>query len=146
MQQIVVFTLGREAYCLPIEQIREIAPWTTPAPVGGAVLGVIGAHDLRGMPVAVVDLAAWLGIAGAACSAESRRIVVVEGGGTLAGLAVDAVENVVVVDEDAIESAHLHHGRHVRSVVKCGERLLVQLDADALVAAVGIGPASRLAA
>jgi chemotaxis signal transduction protein len=146
MHQIVVFTLGREAYCLPIEHIREIAPWSTPSPVGGAAFGVIGAHDLRGMPIAVVDLAAWLGIAGAASEAEARRIVVVEGGGTLAGLAVDAVEDVVVVDEDAVESAHLHHGEHVRSVVKHGERLLVLLDADALVAAVGIGPASRLAA
>jgi purine-binding chemotaxis protein CheW len=145
MQQIVVFSLGDDAYCLSIAHVREIAPWSAPEQVAGAPLGIAGTVDLRGTRLPVCDLAAWLGVEPAAVD-EERRVVVVEARGVVAGLAVDVVEDVLTVSEAAIDTAHVVHEAHVEHLIKLEDRLVVQLDAAALFVALGLDGPDALAA
>ncbi len=81
--QLVVFTLGRDRYALPVERVREVIRHRVPA------AGVI---NLRNRLVPVRDIAARVG-AGSLASA-APRIVIVDLRGVAAGVMVDAVESV----------------------------------------------------
>lgn len=96
---------GREHYALPVEGVREIAQVGRISPVPGAPPEVLGVWNLRGDVMAVVDLAAVLGIEGE----EPGRIVVAEAGDLHAGLAVEEVIDVCPIPEarEAVESEYL---------------------------------------
>ena len=81
--QLVVFTLGRDRYALPVERVREVIRHRVPA------AGVI---SLRDRLVPVRDIAARVG-AGSLAGTEPR-IVIVDLRGVAAGVMVDAVESV----------------------------------------------------
>lgn len=81
--QLVVFTLGRDRYALPVERVREVIRHRAPT------AGVI---NLRDRLVPVRDIAARVG-AGSLASA-APRIVIVDLRGVAAGVLVDAVESV----------------------------------------------------
>ncbi len=87
----VKLRVGREAYALPVENVREVAELSGLAGVPGtgkAVLGVLNSH---GQVLPVFDFAAVIGIGR---DGDASRIVVAEHGGRLAALAVDEVTNV----------------------------------------------------
>ncbi len=96
---------GHEEYALPVEGVREIAPVGQISPVPGAPAEVLGIWNLRGEVMAVVDLAAALGIAGEA----GDRIVVAEQGDLRAGLMVDEVIDICSLPEarEPAESEYL---------------------------------------
>ncbi len=96
---------GEEEYALPVEDVREIAPLGPVSPVPGAPDEVLGVWNLRGEVLAVIDLAAALGIAGG----EASRIVVAEQGDLRAGIVVDEVVDFCSLPEarEPVESEYL---------------------------------------
>jgi purine-binding chemotaxis protein CheW len=82
---------GGEHYALPVANVREIAQPGQITPVPGAPSPVLGVWNLRGDVMAVLDLAALLGIE---ADEEPDRIVVAEDGGLHAGIAVESVLDV----------------------------------------------------
>jgi purine-binding chemotaxis protein CheW len=76
---------------MPVEYVVEVAEVGDLAPVPGAPPAVLGVRNLRGQILPIIDLAALLGIGPAA---DPRRVLVVEAGGTMAGLAIDEVSDV----------------------------------------------------
>jgi len=69
---------------------------------------------------------------------DDRRIVIVESGGQRVGLIVDAVTEVMTVEETAIDPATASRDQRLSGIAKVGERLIVLIDAPALVGDLGI--------
>jgi len=97
---------GGEHYALPVTGVREVAKLGHLTPVPGAPPAVLGVWNLRGDVMAVIDLAALLGLQSAGAQ---DRIVVVEDGERRGGLAVESLVDVGAVPSsvDPVESEHL---------------------------------------
>lgn len=134
-RQLVVIRVGKEAYGIPIGSVQEIIRRQRVTPVPGARAGVEGVINLRGRVIAVMDLRLTLGAAVSEASGE-ERIVVVEAGGQVVGLIVDAVTEVLRVPEAAIEgpeAAAGDHASYVAGIAKLPDRLITLLDPDRLL-------------
>lgn len=131
-RQVVVFTLGAEQYALPIKQVQEIIRYTEPRSVASNDSSVRGVISLRGRIVPVHDLGSRLGTSSE--PGEDSKIVIVENGGQIVGVIVDAVEEVLTVaagDLDAIPGADTSV---MDSIAKLGDRLIVLLTPDTIFA------------
>ena len=95
--QIAVVEVAGVAYALPMALVRQIAPYRTPRPVPGSPNHVEGVLNLGGRMVAVVSLRSLLGV-GASWTLSDARIVVVAAGPLSAGLVVDEVSEILIVD------------------------------------------------
>ncbi len=101
---IVGFQVGRETYGVPITTLHEIVrvPEITAVPDAPSYLeGVI---NLRGKIVSVVDLRKRFGKPAPDINRHTR-ILVVEHGGRLSGMIVDAASEVLKIPESEIEPA-----------------------------------------
>ena len=93
---------GREVYAVDIHQVREIirVPQITRVPrTPDFVEGVI---NLRGNVIPVLDLRKRFGL-GEGEDSNDRRIIVVEMGERTIGMIVDAVSEVLRIDESLID-------------------------------------------
>jgi chemotaxis signal transduction protein len=84
--------VGGEEYALPVTAVSEVAEYAEVTPIPGSPAHVLGAINLRGQVVPVLDLATVLGTGDAATA--RGRIVIAEHGGVHAGLAVEDVLDV----------------------------------------------------
>jgi purine-binding chemotaxis protein CheW len=133
-QQLVVFALGREEYALPIQQVQEIIRYSEPRAVSSDEPWVRGVISLRGKIVPVFDLALRLGVD--AEVAEDQKIVIVETTAGTAGVIVDEVEEVLTVEADQLDEVPGAGGDAIDAIVKVGDRLVVLLTPDRLLAGV----------
>jgi purine-binding chemotaxis protein CheW len=133
-QQLVVFTLRREEYALPIQQVQEIIRYSEPRQVSSADPWVRGVISLRGKIVPVFDLGLRLGIP--AEPAEDQKIVIVETDAGTAGVIVDAVEEVLTVDAEQLDEVPGAGSDAIDAIAKIDDRLVVLLTPDRLLAGV----------
>ncbi|MEM7739893.1 MAG: chemotaxis protein CheW [Pseudomonadota bacterium] len=95
-RKLVAFRLGEEDYSVDIMVVREIRSSTRTTQLPNSPSYVRGVINLRGAVVPVVDLAARLGMQGTDGS-RNNVIIVIEEGGRLIGLLVDAVSDILAV-------------------------------------------------
>jgi chemotaxis signal transduction protein len=101
-RELLVFSLDGAAYALPIERVREIVRLRTLTPMPHVPPAVLGVLSLRGEIVQVIDARRRIGLPSAEPGRASRVIVMTgEHGGAL-GLLVDAVREVLRVDESEL--------------------------------------------
>jgi purine-binding chemotaxis protein CheW len=135
--QIVVFSLGEEAYALPIGSVHEIILWTQPRQVASDDPSVRGVISLRGRIVPVFDLATRLGVSSQL--SETSKILIVASDDSMAGVVVDDVEDVFTVDRAEFSKGGTHVcGACVDGVAEIEGRLIVLLVHERIVA-VGTG-------
>lgn len=134
--QLVGFRNGDEFFGVPISKVREIVrvPEITPVPdMPDFLKGVI---NLRGRIVAVVDMSKRLGTSGAGAR-KTNRVLILELGGSLTGLIVDSVSEIVKIEEDAIEPPpemiSSIGAEYVTGVGKLRDRLFVLLEIEKLM-------------
>jgi len=125
-RQLVVFSLGDEEYALPIAQVHEIIRYTEPRSVASAAVGVRGVINLRGKIVPVYDLAARLGLANP--EGKEANIVIVEAGGSVAGVVVDDVDQVLTVSDEQLEDVPSSGSEAIEAIAKLDDRLVILLD------------------
>ena len=125
-RQLVVFTLGAEQYALPIKQVKEIIRYTQPRSVASEDYSVQGVISLRGQIVPVYDLASRLGASSEI--GEHSKIVIVETEEQTVGVIVDAVDEVLTVEDDQLEAIPRADTTIMDSIAKLGERLVVLLN------------------
>jgi purine-binding chemotaxis protein CheW len=125
-RQLVVFSLGDEEYALPIAQVHEIIRYTEPRSVASAAMGVRGVINLRGKIVPVYDLAARLGLANP--EGKEANIVIVESGGSVAGVVVDDVDQVLTVSDEQLEDVPSSGSEAIEAIAKLDDRLVILLD------------------
>jgi purine-binding chemotaxis protein CheW len=88
----VRFRVGDENFALPVTQVLEVADLGTVAPVPGAPPSVLGVRNLRGQVLPVIDLSTVLGTSRR--DGRADKLVIAEGEGRRAGLAIDQVTDV----------------------------------------------------
>ncbi len=129
--QIVIFSIGKEFYGVPIEAVHEIVRVPEMTAVPDAPEFFEGVINLRGKIVPVVDLRARLRLPRAERT-RSSRVLVTENGGRVIGLLVDAVSEVRKLPVEAVEQPPEMIAavgiEYITGVAKVGERLIIFLD------------------
>jgi purine-binding chemotaxis protein CheW len=136
-QQLVVLTLGEEEYALRIQQVQEIIRFAQPRAVASTEPWIRGVISLRGKIVPVLDLGLRLGLAFE--PGDEQKIVILEAETGTAGVVVDGVEEVLMVDEDQLDDLPGGGGDAIDKVAKIDDRLVMLLDADRLLAGIENG-------
>ncbi|HET6411134.1 MAG TPA: chemotaxis protein CheW [Anaeromyxobacter sp.] len=125
----VVFRVGSERYALPLEAVREVVlpqpPFARVPRVSEAVPGVM---NLRGRVLAVVDLAALVGLPSQTLREGSGQVLVLDQGKRAVGVLIAGVQGVEEVEPPAGEGEAL-----VRGVVASGAGAVTVLSPEALL-------------
>ncbi|MZP30309.1 chemotaxis protein CheW [Heliobacterium undosum] len=133
--QIVTFSLGTEAYGIPIEQVQEIIRPSPVTFIPYAPPHVLGLINLRGNVIPVIDLRRRLTLDPQG-DGKYNRIIVVHLDEIVVGLWVDAVSAVTAVREEMLADnpEGLSVGEQfIDKVVKTEERLIALLNIPALI-------------
>jgi len=136
-EQLVTFTLGQEEFGVDIMKVQEIIHIPPITRVPKAPDYVEGVINLRGNIIPVVNLRKRFGMT-TDQESELSRIVVLQFDGKVFGVRVDAVTEVLRLDSQAVEPpppVALGMDSHfIRGVGKIGERLLILLNVERLMA------------
>jgi purine-binding chemotaxis protein CheW len=100
---LMAFRVGAQEFCIDIMTVRELRGWTPATAIPHAPAFVSGVINLRGAVLPIVDLARRLGLAESAPSARHVVIVAQIGSQTI-GLLVDAVSDILTVDDTLIQA------------------------------------------
>ena len=115
VRRFLTFRMDAELYALPAEEVSEVIRTPSVARVPQSPKSLLGVANMRGAVLPIASLRGLLGRAETAASATGRSIVL--GGVAPVGLAVDAVDALVTVDEAGIET------RQTELATGPGERL-----------------------
>lgn len=129
MGKYVVFQLATEVYGISIDAVRSIEtlkPITRVPTRNPFVKGVI---NLRGVVIPVIDLRKRLGMPEMDVTAETRIIVISQSEQEV-GIIVDAAQNVLDIDEDALQPPVDGVGEllYVQAMAKLDDKVLSLLD------------------
>ena len=122
--ELISVRIGDQAYAIDIMAVREIRGWTAATPLPHAPPHVLGMMNLRGAILPVIDLGARLGLGPASPSASSV-VVVAQIGEAQMGLVVDAVSDLLGLDEARIAAdvaEYLDAQRRVQDVIEAARR------------------------
>lgn len=134
--QLVTFKLGDEEYAVEILKVQEINRMTEITAVPNAPSYVEGVINLRGKVIPVINLRKKFGLEEKEVDTHSR-IMVVDISGTVIGLIVDSVSEVLRLPSDTVEPPPPMTGNvgseYIRGIGKLEDRLLILLDIDRLM-------------
>ncbi|WP_370272311.1 chemotaxis protein CheW [Pseudooceanicola nitratireducens] len=136
--ELLTFRVADQEYSLDIMSVREIRGWTRTTPMPHAPEFMRGVINLRGTVLPVMDLARRLNLPTRETS-DRNVIIVVKINGTLTGLLVDAVSDIVAMTEDDLqpppELSSDPHMSVVRALTVIYDRMIRVLDLSAVVPA-----------
>lgn len=135
MIQLVSFHLAGEEYAIEILRVQEIIRMQDLTRVPNSPAFVEGVINLRGRVIPIVSLRKRFGLDPIPAD-KNTRIVVVEVHGTVVGLVVDSVSEVLRISVDTIEPPPRFgkvEREYVSGVGKLENRLLLLLDVDYLL-------------
>ena len=134
--QYLTFALGDEEYGVAILNVQEIKGYSPATPIPNTPAYVKGVMNLRGTIVPVIDLRLRLGMP-AAEYGPFTVIIVMAVGAKVVGAIVDAVSDVLAFADADVQAAPTFgtevDGRFVAGIAQAGEKLVVLLDADAML-------------
>ena len=135
--QYVTFTLGDNLYGIGVSRVLEVLPSREAANVPRSSTDVAGLVNLRGQVVLALDLRSRLGLP--ARGEEEQMMVVVKLGQEPVALLVDQIGDVAEVEDVQFEAPPQTLTPELREVIrgayKLDQRLLLELDVDAVTAA-----------
>lgn len=135
-RQLVVFSLGQEEYGVDILQVKEIKRLTEITRVPNAPDHVEGVINLRGNIIPVVDLHKRFEL-GTVEATDESRIVIVNVQDITVGITVDAVSEVITLDESSLAPPPpLVAGieaSFIEAIGKLKDRLLILLNMDRIL-------------
>lgn len=134
--QWVTFRLDGETYGVNVMEVQEVLRVSEIAPVPGAPDYVLGIINLRGNVVSVLDTRRRFGLMPHEIS-ESTRIIIIESEEQTIGIMVDAVAEVVDVEQQEIDTAPTvgsdEASRYISGVVSREGELLILVDLSRLL-------------
>lgn len=134
--QWVTFRLEEETYGVNVMQVQEVLRYTEIAPVPGAPSYVLGIINLRGNVVTVIDTRQRFGLMPAEVT-ENTRIVIIEVEKQVIGILVDAVSEVVYLNQSEIEKAPNvgteESAKFIQGVCHKDNRLLILVELDKMM-------------
>ncbi|MCX5618127.1 chemotaxis protein CheW [Bombella sp. TMW 2.2543] len=135
-EQMIIFTVGDQRYCIPILSIKEIREFEDPTYLPHCPAYVEGAINIRGNIVTVVNLANYLGTKLEADN-ERRVVIIIEDGVSRAtcGLLVDSVIGITEIVLDEIQPISVDGGAaELSGLVSIDERVIRILRLDTVLA------------
>lgn len=103
---IIVFTIGRESYALPIDMVREVMKMIDITPVPQTPDYILGVSNIRGNVCAVLDLAIKIDPANAGRQpSDTAYIILIKDPVVQVGILVDNVPSTVLVNKSDIDSS-----------------------------------------
>lgn len=133
--QLASFRLGKEEYAIEISTVQEINRMTEITKVPNSPPYIEGVLNLRGRIIPAVNLRKKFVLPEKDFDRHTR-IMVVDVAGTMVGLIVDAVSEVLRILPETIEPApELAAGvnsKYIKGVGKINNRLIILLDLDML--------------
>jgi len=102
-EELLSVRLGDQDFALDIMAVREIRGWIASTPLPHAPGFIKGMINLRGVILAIVDLAERLGLPTREPD-PSSVVVVVEACGRIIGLVVDGVCDIITVTDDMVQA------------------------------------------
>jgi purine-binding chemotaxis protein CheW len=100
--ELIAFRVGAQEFCVDIMQVREIRGWTPATPLPHAPPFVKGVINLRGTVLPILDLSERLGLGQTEASAR-HVIIVTKIENHLVGLLVDAVLDIITIQDHALQ-------------------------------------------
>jgi purine-binding chemotaxis protein CheW len=135
MQQFITFQIVEQVLGIDIMAVREIRAWSPTTALPHVANHVRGVVNLRGTVLPVMDLRARLGWGETDPSAR-HVIMVVRVNEQLQGLIVDAVNDIVTIDEDNLQAppdvSGNRLGEIIRGLASIEDRMVMILALDAL--------------
>ncbi|MDF1854078.1 chemotaxis protein CheW [Pseudooceanicola sp.] len=134
--ELLTFRVAEQEYSLDIMSVREIRGWTRATPMPHAPSYMRGVINLRGTVLPVMDLALRLNLPSQEANARNV-IIVVTLNGSLTGLLVDAVSDIVAMAVDDLHAppdmATDPHMAVVRALTVINDRMIRVLDLAAVI-------------
>ena len=128
----LVFFLAGQAYAAPLAQVSEIVRDGAVTPVPGSASDLLGIRQLRGQIVPVLDGRKRLGLDPMASALAQARIVVLTHDGHHVGVRVDAVDELLSLNEADMAAPPAGRAQRqddpVRGVVPWREGFVALLD------------------
>jgi purine-binding chemotaxis protein CheW len=142
--QLVVFKLGKEEYSVSILQVQEIKRITDITRVPHTPEYIKGVINLRGSVLPVIDLKKRLNLP-QQVSTEDTRIIIVKVDELSVGMIVDAVSEVMTINQENIDSPDVVAGSvaasYLSGVGKLENRLLILLNLEEII---GVGQEAKV--
>ncbi|HYN83582.1 MAG TPA: chemotaxis protein CheW [Gemmatimonadaceae bacterium] len=110
--KVLVFTLAGRRHCAGLGSVREVIPVQPATPLPGSPRQVRGLINLRGSIVTVLDAA--MSEYGVPADDATASILLVERGTRVAGVVVDEVHDIGVLDRDVSIDALIDLGAMVQ--------------------------------
>lgn len=132
--RLVVFALARQRYGLALTAVERVLPMVAVSPLPGCPAAVLGAINVHGEIVAVVDLRQCFGLP-AGEYGPGARLLLARTPQRVVGLPVDEVVGMVELPEDAVvEPDAVTAGiAHVSGIAKLADGVLLIQDLDSLL-------------
>lgn len=134
--QLVVFKLGKEEYGVSILQVQEIKRITDITRVPHTPDYIKGVMNLRGSVLPVLDLKKRLNLSAQEYT-DDTRIIIVKVDEITVGIIVDAVSEVLTINQESIEPPQTVAGggitNYLSGVGKLDDRLLILLNLEAII-------------
>ena len=101
-RELIAFRIGDQEFCVNIMSVREIRGWTPATPMPHAPSYVLGVINLRGVVLPIVDMSLRLGMKPVEPTVR-HVIIVAQVGPKVVGLLVDAVSDILSINDDMIQ-------------------------------------------
>jgi len=99
----LMFSLGGEHYCVPVGQVKEVLRLAEVTRVPHTPEFVVGAANLRGEIVAILDIRHFFGLSERENTQETM-VVVTDVTGSAMGVIVDKLEGTIGIEDESIQA------------------------------------------
>ncbi len=136
-KQIVTFLIANEEYGIDILKVKEIIRMQDIVNLPESSDYVKGVIDLRGEIIPVIDMRIKFGLATQEYSEDTKIIIIEFEENNLIGLIVDAVSQVLRINEEEIESPPLTLSedalKFINGIAKLNDRIIILLKIDKIL-------------
>jgi purine-binding chemotaxis protein CheW len=137
MMKLVIFELGGDLFAADVLAVDRVLRYVVPSAVPDVPSWVEGVIEHRGGVIPVIDLRRRLGIGTQTIDSGTRTVVLNTSAGYVAAI-VDAVKEVAVVPTGTVTAPpplfRGLSGDAIRGIAKIGDRLVVVLDVERVMA------------
>ena len=134
--KMLSFNLGRETYCIDIKDAKEMLDMSHITKVPNTPDYIIGAMNVRGEIVTIIDANKLLGLENIA-KAKENKIILTDVIGFLVGLKVDCIQGSIDVPHESIQpvSGAIEKSLYgcIAGKIKLDKQLLIMLDIKKLL-------------
>jgi len=133
--KLLSFKLGEDEFGINIQNVNTIIENNFPVTrVPGTLPYIIGVINLRGEIIPILDLRYKLGFDNVRNDDDETKIIIVNIEGTIVGIKVDRVLDVVQIDIESIEIfsdlENKNTYQYYSGIVKANDKIILLLDID----------------